>query len=540
MQTAAGKSIQNGIAIGRIKVYRAPKAEISAELIIDTEAELGRFDAAVEKAADQQNALYAQAMETAGEQTAAIFSVHAMMLKDQSLSDAVHEIIACGKHTAEYAVKQAFDQQARVFADMDDPYMKERSADIYEIEDAVLQVLMGIKPDRSDWTEPVILAAEDLSPSELAGFDRSLLLGIITRAGSFNSHTAILARSMNLPALINCRDVSDDWDGHMAVLDGGHSCVYIDPAQELLEEMTEKQKEEERERVRLKELKGQKSMTADGTLVRVCANIGSLSDLNDALENDAEGIGLFRSEFLYLNRKDYPSEDEQFEVYRRAVRAFAPKQVIIRTCDLGADKKADYMELPREENPALGLRGVRFSLLRKDLFKTQLRALLRASAYGDLGIMFPMIVSTEELHACRLLLKECKSELEEERVKTGEPSVGIMIETPAAVLCADELAEECGFFSIGTNDLTQYICASDRQNAALDPFSDPHHPAVLRAVRMTAEAAHRHNIRVGICGELGSDLSLTETFLQMGIDELSVSPQNVLPLRKQIRSLDLG
>ena len=540
MQIAAGKSVQNGIAVGLIRIYRAPGAEISAEQITDTEVELGRADAALEKAADQQNALYAQALERADQEIAGIFSVHAMMLEDQGLKDAVHEIITGGKHTAEYAVRQAFDQQAQVFAEMDDPYMKERSADIYEIGHAVMDILMGVKTDSIDGTEPVILAAEDLSPSEIMRLDRSLLLGVIIKGGSLYSHTAILARSMNLPMLIQCGDVSDAWDGHMAILDGGHSCVYIDPSPEFAAEMTAKHKEEERERDLLKDLKGQKSETKDGTGIKICANIGSHSDLAYAVENDAEGIGLFRSEYLYLDRTDYPSEDEQFAAYRQAVQTFAPKQVIIRTCDLGADKKADYMQFSPEENPALGLRGVRFSLGRKDLFKIQLRALLRASACGNMGIMFPMIVSAEELRACRLLLEECRKELEAEGAQTGDPAVGIMIETPAAVLCADELAEECSFFSIGTNDLTQYICAIDRQNAALERFSDPHHPAVLRAIRMTAEAAHRHHIRVGICGELGSDLSLTETFLQMGIDELSVRPENVLPLRKQIRGLDLG
>ena len=539
MQVATGKSILNGIAIGKIKIYKAPKMDISSELITDIDGEISRFDEAVEKAIDQQNALYDKALVTAGEESAEIFSVHAMMLEDEDLTDAVHEIITRGKHTAEYATKQAFDNQAQVFAEMDDPYMKARSADIYDIEQAVLNVLMGIDTDSMQGTEPAILVAEDFAPSETVRLDKSLLLGMITIEGSSNSHTAILARSMNLPSLIQCKSVSDDWDGKLAILDGYNSCVYIEPTDDLLVSLTAKQKDDERKRALLQELKGEPNTTIDGTTIKVYANIGGPSDLGAVQVNDAGGVGLFRSEFVYLNSKDYPSEEEQFEAYKLAVQTLAPKQVVIRTCDIGADKKVDYMNLDPEENPALGYRAVRICLTRKDFFKTQLRALLRASAYGNLAIMFPMIISLRELNECKILLDECRKELAAEGKKLGEPSIGIMIETPAAVLCADELAQACDFFSIGTNDLTQYVCAIDRQNAKLEPFSDTHHPAVLRAIKMTIDAGHRHGIWVGICGELGADLSLTETFLRMGIDELSVNPKSVLPLRKQIRSLDL-
>ncbi len=540
MQVATGKSILNGIAIGKIKIYKAPKMEISSELIKDTDVEIARFDEAVEKAIDQQNALYEKALETAGEESAEIFSVHAMMLEDEDLTDAVHEIIMRGKHCAEYATKQAFDNQAQVFADMDDPYMNARSADIYDIEQSVLNVLMGIDTDSMQGTEPSILVGEDFAPSETVRLDKSLLLGMITREGSSNSHTAILARSMNLPSLIQCKDVSDDWDGKMAILDGYNSCVYIEPTDDLMASLTAKQKDDERKRALLQELKGESNTTIDGKTIKVYANIGGPSDIGAVQANDAGGVGLFRSEFVYLNSKDYPTEDEQFEAYKLAVQTLAPKQVIIRTCDIGADKKVDYMNLDPEENPALGYRAIRICLTRKAFFKTQLRALLRASAYGNLAVMFPMIISLRELNECKVLLEECRKELQAEGKKTGEISVGIMIETPAAVFCADELAQACDFFSIGTNDLTQYVCAIDRQNAKLEPFSDTHHPAVLRAIKMTVDAGHRHGIWVGICGELGADLSLTETFLRMGVDELSVNPKSVLPLRKEIRSLDLS
>ncbi|MDO4632911.1 MAG: phosphoenolpyruvate--protein phosphotransferase [Eubacteriales bacterium] len=540
MQVATGKSVLNGIAIGKVKVYKAPKLEISEALIEDVEAELARFDAAREKAIDQQNALYEKALIDAGEDSAEVFSVHAMMLEDDDLLDATKEIIQTQKHSAEYATKVAFDNQAMVFAEMDDPYMKERAADIYDIEQAVLNNLFGIDTDSMQGTEPCILVARDLTPSETVRLDKSLLLGIITKEGSSNSHTAILARSMGIPALVQCADVEEDWDGKDAIIDGYNSCAYVEPTADLASSLKKRRDEDLKQKALLQELKGADNTTIDGTTIKVYANIGGPSDIGLVQQNDAGGVGLFRSEFVYLNSKDYPSEDEQFNAYRLAVEALAPKQVIIRTCDIGADKQVDYMNMEKEENPALGVRAIRICLTRKEFFKTQLRALLRASAYGNLGIMFPMIISKRELRECKDLLKECEKELLEKGIKVGTYSLGIMIETPAAVMIADELAEECDFFSIGTNDLTQYTLAIDRQNAGLDPFLDIHHPAVLREIKMTIDAGHRHGTWVGICGELGADPALTETFLRMGIDELSVNPVSVLPLRKLIRGLDLS
>lgn len=539
MQVATGKSVLNGISIGKIKVYKAPKLEIDDSLIDDVEDELARFDNARERAIEQQNVLYEKAVIDAGEDSAEVFSVHAMMLEDDDLIDATNEIIKTQKHTAEYAVKIAFDNQAKVFAEMDDPYMKERAADIYDIEHAVLGYLFGISGDILQGTEPCILVANDLTPSETVRLNKSLLLGIITREGSLNSHTAILARSMGIPALVQCKDVNEDWEGKPAIIDGYNSCAYIEPTGDLEKTLRKRKEKDAKQRALLQELKGKSNTTIDGKTIQVYANIGGPSDIGLVQQNDAGGVGLFRSEFVYLNARDYPSEEEQFNAYRLAIETLAPKQVIIRTCDIGADKQVEYMGMEKEENPALGLRAIRICLTRKAFFKTQLRALLRASAYGNLGIMFPMIISMRELRECKELLAECAEELKKQGVKIGKYAVGIMIETPAAVLIADELAEECDFFSIGTNDLTQYTLAIDRQNAALDPFLAKHHPAVLRQIKMTIDAGHRHGTWVGICGELGADLALTETFLRMGVDELSVNPVSVLPLRKLIRGIDL-
>ena len=539
MQVATGKSVLNGISIGKIKVYKAPKLEIDDSLLDDVEDELARFDNARERAIEQQNALYEKAVIDAGEDSAEVFSVHAMMLEDDDLIDATNEIIKTQKHTAEYAVKVAFDNQAKVFAEMDDPYMKERAADIYDIEHAVLGYLFGISGDILQGTEPCILVANDLTPSETVRLNKSLLLGIITREGSLNSHTAILARSMGIPALVQCKDVNEDWEGKPAIIDGYNSCAYIEPTGDLEKTLRKRKEKDAKQRALLQELKGKSNTTIDGKTIQVYANIGGPSDIGLVQQNDAGGVGLFRSEFVYLNARDYPSEEEQFNAYRLAIETLAPKQVIIRTCDIGADKQVEYMGMEKEENPALGLRAIRICLTRKAFFKTQLRALLRASAYGNLGIMFPMIISMRELRECKELLAECAEELKKQGVKIGKYAVGIMIETPAAVLIADELAEECDFFSIGTNDLTQYTLAIDRQNAALDPFLAKHHPAVLRQIKMTIDAGHRHGTWVGICGEFGADLALTETFLRMGVDELSVNPVSVLPLRKTIRGIDL-
>ena len=513
MITAKGKGILKRIGIGKIKIYKTPSYEISDAIVEDSAAELARFEDALQKAIDQQGELYEKAVADAGEETAAIFEAHQLMLEDEDLQDSTREIITEQNRTAEYATKTAFDMYAKMFAEMDDVYMKARSADIIDVETAVLDFLLGNDTSSLQGTEPAILVAEDLAPSETVKLDKSLLLGMITREGSSNSHTAILARSMNLPSLIQVKDIDDSWDGKMAILDGYNSCVYIDPTPDLMATLKAKYDADLKKDALLQELKGKSSTTIDGRSVHVYANIGGPADLGSVNENDAEGVGLFRSEFVYLNSKEEPTEEQQFAAYKR---------------------------LDKEENPALGFRAIRICLTRKEFFKKQLRALLRASAYGNMGIMFPMIISKWELVEAKAIMEECKEELLKEGHKVGKFQVGIMIETPASVFVADELAEEVDFFSLGTNDLTQYTCAIDRQNAKLERFSDTHHPAVLRAIKMTVDAGHRHGAWVGICGELGADPTLTETFLRMGVDELSVNAKSVLPLRKIIRSIDLS
>ena len=539
MIVPTGTKIVNGIAIGKIRIYKAPVYEINESLVADAQPELDRFEAARVKVQEQQHMLYEKALKEAGEESAGIFEAHELMLDDDDIIDACNEIMSEQLHTAEYAVKEGFENVAQMFRDMDDPYFQARSADIIDLKNAMLDVLLGLDPDSLQGTEPSILVAEDLAPSETVKLDKSLLLGLITREGSSNSHTAILARSMNLPTLIQCKEIRDEWDGKFAILDGYNSCVYIEPTKDLIDSLTAKKNEDLKKEALLQQLKGKPNTTIDGRTVKVYANIGGPEDIGAVQVNDAEGVGLFRSEFVYLNSAEDPSEEAQFEAYKRVVETLAPKLVIIRTCDIGADKTIDYMKLDKEENPALGYRAIRICLTRKDFFKRQLRALLRASAYGNLGIMFPMIISLAEVRECKEILAECRRELEEKNIKIGHIELGIMIETPAAALCADELAEEVDFFSLGTNDLTQYTCAIDRQNAKLEPFSDTHHPAVLKLIQMTVEAGHRHNTWVGICGELGADPTLTETFLRMGVDELSVNPKSVLPLRKIIRGIDL-
>ncbi len=537
MQVGTGKSILNGIAIGKLKIYKKKDTVISTAQVADTAAEEARFEEARAKAIDQQTALYEKALAEAGEDIAEVFNIHAMMLDDDDFVDAIKEIINGQHMCAEYAVKKAGDNQAAVFAAMDDPYLQARSADVIDIAQAMLDILQGVDNATLQGTEPSILVAEDLAPSETVRMDKSLLLGFITREGSSNSHTAILARSMNIPALIQCKEIQEDWDGKMAVVDGYNACVYVDPTPDLLESLKKRQQEDQKKLALLAELKGKPNTTLDGKTVQVFANIGGMSDVGAVQQNDAGGVGLFRTEFVYLNCTDYPTEEYQFEAYKQVLESLAPKKVVVRTCDIGADKTVDYMKLDHEDNPALGYRAIRICLTRKDFFKTQLRALLRASAYGNMSIMFPMITSLRELQDAKAVLEECKAELTAEGKKFSDKiEVGTMIETPAAVLVADDLAQECDFFSIGTNDLTQYTLACDRQNPSLERFADPHSPAVLRMIQMTIEAAHRHGIWCGICGELGADLSLTDTFLRLGIDELSVSPTSVLPLRNVIRN----
>ena len=474
-----------------------------------------------------------------GEDNASIFEIHQMMLDDDDYLDAVKGIIETQNATAEYAVSTTGENFAAAFAAMEDEYMRARAADVKDISRRVVNVLLGVGDAEMMDDKPAILVADDLTPSETVQLDKTKLLGFITRHGSSNSHTAILARTMNIPALVGV-DFQADWDGKLAVIDGYNHCVYIEPAQELLNAMEEKRSHDLKQEALLQSLKKKPNVTLDGKEIKVYANIGNAGDVGLVLQNDAQGIGLFRSEFIYLDSQDYPSEDQQFMLYKRVVETMAGKKVIIRTLDIGADKQADYFELDKEENPALGYRAIRICLTRKEVFKTQLRAILRASAFGTVSIMFPMIISVREVRDAKEILEECRAELTERGVAFGEVETGIMVETPAAVMLADELAEEVEFFSLGTNDLTQYTLAIDRQNPKLDNFYDSHHPAVLRMIRHTIEAGHRHGCWVGICGELGADQTLTETFLRYGVDELSVSPAAVLPLRKIIRSLDLS
>ena len=539
MQVATGKSILNGIAIGPLRIYKKDETETTVNSSLTPEEEYVRFDAARVKAQEQLGVLYDKALDEVGEENAAIFEIHQMMLDDDDLLDSVKSIIDTQGATAEYAVATAGDNLAAAFAAMEDAYMRARATDIKDISRRVVNILTGQSDGDLLDDKPAILVADDLTPSETVQLDKSKLLGFITRHGSSNSHTAILARTMNIPALIGV-DFQDDWDGKMAVIDGYNSCVYIEPAAELLTAMEEKRSNDLKQEALLQTLKKKPNITLDGREIKVYANIGNASDVGLVIQNDAQGIGLFRSEFIYLDSQDYPTEDQQFLLYKRVVETMAGKKVIIRTLDIGADKQADYFELDKEENPALGYRAIRICLTRKDIFKTQLRAILRASAFGTVSIMFPMVISVREVRDAKELLEECRAELKERGVAMGEVEIGIMVETPAAVMMAEELAEEVQFFSLGTNDLTQYTLAIDRQNPKLDNFYDSHHPAVLRMIKHTVEAGHRHGCWVGICGELGADQTLTETFLRMGLDELSVSPSAVLPLRKLIRSLDLS
>lgn len=539
MEVATGKSILNGIAIGKLRIYRKADAASEAVAAASPEAEWERFEQARVQAQEQLAALYEKALEEVGEENAAIFEIHQMMLEDEDYLDAVKGILETQNAAAEYAVTATGENFSAMFAAMDDAYMQARAVDVKDISQRVVNILAGKDEGSLLGDEPVILVADDLTPSETVQLDKSKLLGFITRHGSSNSHTAILARTMNIPALIGV-DFDDSWDGRLAVLDGYNHCVYIDPAADLLATMEEKQKNDFKREALLQTLKKKPNVTLDGREIKVYANIGNAGDIGLVLQNDAGGIGLFRSEFLYLESEDFPSEEDQFAVYKRVVETMAGKKVIIRTLDIGADKQAAYFRLDPEENPALGYRAIRICLTRKEVFKQQLRAILRASAYGTVSIMFPMIISVREVRDAKELLEECRRELLEQGYAVGQVEVGIMIETPAAVMIADELAEEVEFFSLGTNDLTQYTLAIDRQNPKLDNFYDPHHPAILRMIRQTVEAGHRHGCWVGICGELGADQTLTETFLRMGLDELSVSPSAVLPLRKKIRSLDLS
>ena len=537
MITATGKSILKGIAIGKVKFFKKEQAKIS-DVVSDVETELKKFEEAKKKAQTQLRALYDKAVVEAGENYAAIFQIHIMMLDDDNFVTSIQEIIKNQKKSAAYAVKTAGETFAEKFASMGDEYLKARAADVRDISARVVNILTGNDKNFEESDEPFIIVAEDLAPSETVQLDKSKLLGFVTHLGSTNSHTAILARSMNIPALIGT-EISEEWDGKLAIIDGYNSCIYIEPNDDLLQTLDKKRIRDIQQRALLQELKGKPNVTLDGTEIKLYANIGNVSDVGMVLQNDAGGIGLFRSEFIYLHSEDFPTEDEQFAIYKQVAEMMDGKKVIIRTLDIGADKQADYFRLPKEDNPALGYRAIRICLTRHDIFKAQLRALLRASAFGNVSIMFPMIISVREVLDAKAVLEECRRELIAEGVNIGEIETGIMIETPAAVMIAEDLAAEVDFFSIGTNDLTQYTLAIDRQNPSLDPFYDSHHPAVLKMIEQTVTAAHKHECWVGICGELGADTSLTETFLKMGIDELSVNPGSVLNVRKTIRSIDL-
>ncbi|MGN1377068.1 MAG: phosphoenolpyruvate--protein phosphotransferase [Dorea sp.] len=538
MEVYTGKSIYKGIAIGKILFYQKGEQSVKRTKIEDTASEIGRYEAARQKAMEQLNGLYEKAVKEVGEMNAAVFEVHAMMLEDDDYVDSIINIIETQQVNAEFAVATTGDNFAKMFEDMDDDYFRARAADVKDISERLVNILSGRENGGDIGEEPVIIVADDLAPSETVQMDKEKLLAFVTEHGSANSHTAILARTMNIPALIGVQ-IREAWNGRLAVVDGYSGTLYVDPEDEILSQMKARQEEDIRARELLSELKGKEDVTLDGKSIRLYANIGSVKDIASVLANDAAGIGLFRSEFLYLESSDYPDEETQFQTYKTVAENMAGKKVIVRTLDIGADKQADYFQIAHEENPAMGFRAIRICLERTEIFKTQLRALFRASAYGNIAIMYPMIISVDEVRRIKEIVAEVKRELDEQGIAYGEVEQGIMIETPAAVMISDLLAEEVDFFSIGTNDLTQYTLAIDRQNSKLDNIYDAHHPAVLRMIRQTIENGHQHGCWVGICGELGADMSLTETFLEMGIDELSVSPSFVLPIRKKIREMDL-
>lgn len=533
-----GKSVFGGIAIGKISIYKKSEESVKRVKITDTAAEVKRFEMAKQAAIEKLGELYEKAVREVGEVNAAIFEVHQMMLEDLDYIESITNMIETQNVNAEFAVASTGDNFAEIFASMDDDYMKARSADVKDISNRVVSILLGSDNGDLDSDEPVILLAEDLAPSETVSLDKSKVLSFVTRFGSTNSHTAILARTMNIPALISV-DFPAEADGKLGIVDGFKGCLLIDPDEETLSEYTRKKQDEEEKKKLLLELKGKENVTLDGTKINLYANIGGVGDLASVFANDASGIGLFRSEFLYLENSDYPTEEAQFAAYKTVAENMAGKKVIIRTLDIGADKQVDYFNMEREENPALGYRAIRICLDRPDIFKTQLRAIYRASFYGNISIMFPMIISVSEVKRIKEIIAEVKAELTQEGIPFKDCEIGIMIETPAAVMISDLLAKEVDFFSIGTNDLTQYTLAIDRQNPKLDNIYDSHHEAILRMLKMVVENGHKEGCWVGICGELGADLSLTETFLRMGFDELSVSPSMVLRVRNVIRNTRL-
>lgn len=541
MQTYKGKSVFSGIAIGRIYVYEKGEQQVRRTKVDDIQKEKDRYRKASETAMEQLKQLYEKALNEVGEENAAVFEVHQMMLEDDDFVESVESIIETQGVNAEYAVAVTGDNFSQMFAAMDDDYMRGRAADVKDISERLITVLSGGVSGGIQSEEPVIVLADDLAPSETVQMDKDKVLSFVTVHGSVNSHTAILARTMGIPALIGTDiPLDESVDGKMAVVDGSKGCIYVEPDQETMEQMQAKKQEEEEQKELLQQLKGRDNVTLDGQKVMLYANIGNIKDLATVIQNDAGGIGLFRSEFIYLESEDFPSEEEQFQIYRKVAETMAGKRVIIRTLDIGADKKCDYFEMEEEENPALGCRAIRICLTRPEIFKTQLRALLRASAYGNIAIMYPMITSLCEIRKIKEIVAEVEHELAAQGIEYGDPLQGVMIETPAAVIISEALAKEVDFFSIGTNDLTQYTLAIDRQNPKLDDFYDSHHPAILEMIRMVAENAHKAGIWAGICGELGADLELTKEFLAMGVDELSVSPGRILPIRKIILETDVS
>ena len=535
MQIYNGKSVFGGIAIGKISVYQKKEQQVKRVKIDDPEQEMARYEKAKAEGIKQLQGLYDKALREVGEANAAIFEVHQMMMEDDGYNESVENIIRSQGVNAEYAVATTGDNYAQMFSAMDDDYMRERAADVRDISERLLTILNGEETGAVDADEPKIIVAEDLAPSETVQLDKDKVLSFVTVKGSLNSHTAILARTMAIPALVNTSvSLESEMDGRLGIVDGANGTFYVDPNEATLAEMKKRQEEDLSRKQLLLTLKGKENVTLDGQKVMLYANIGNIKDLATVIQNDAGGIGLFRSEFIYLEKEDFPTEEEQFQIYRQVAQTMAGKRVIIRTLDIGADKQCDYFHMEHEENPALGCRAIRICLTRPEIFKTQLRALFRASAFGKIAIMYPMITSVQEVRKIKEIVEEVKAELTSQGVEFGNPEQGIMIETPAAAIISDDLAKEVDFFSIGTNDLSQYTMAIDRQNPQLDLFFDPHHPAVLRMISLVVENAHKAGIWAGICGELGADQSLTKEFLAMGVDELSVSPGSILPLRKII------
>ena len=542
MTVFKGKGVYGAVAIGKVSVFKRQAAAVRREMIEDTAAELERVEAAKALAVEQLTAIHEKALKEVGEANAEIFEIHIMMLDDEDYNESIKSIIETQQVNAEYAVAVTSDNFADMFASMDDAYMQARAADVKDISNRLIACLTDSGTAASSSDEKMIVCADDLAPSETVSLDKDKVLAFVTAFGSSNSHTAILARNMNIPAVIGAGEefLAAINDGDMMIVDGHTGEVFISPDEETLKRLEAKQVEDIRKKQLLQELKGKENVTLDGTKVKIFANIGGVGSIGAVLANDAGGIGLFRSEFLYLESEDYPTEEQQFAAYKKVLESMAGKKVIIRTLDIGADKQIDYFKLDKEDNPALGFRAIRICLTRPEIFRTQLRALYRASVYGELGIMFPMITSVSEVEKCRAMCDEVRAELKAEGIPFREDTeIGIMIETPAAAVISDRLAPLVDFFSVGTNDLTQYTLACDRQNAKLEAFVDTHHEAVLRLIEMSAKNAHAGGAWIGICGELAADTSLTETFLRMGIDELSVSPPFVLPLREKVRSLDL-